>query len=112
VIVCPDCTLLPPAISTEQQQQQLLLLPVTTTTTTGERQDKPPVFCVELKPKQGFLSQGHQHCPFCLNQFLKVRERCCRYRFLLSQRTKYGTFVVLNFFFFFLGYDFGRLVSC
>ncbi|XP_046462392.1 inositol-pentakisphosphate 2-kinase-like isoform X1 [Daphnia pulex] len=78
VIVCPDCTLLPPAMSTATEQQQLLSLPVTcnnnqaATATTVERQSaEPPVFCVELKPKQGFLSQGHQHCPFCLNQFLK-----------------------------------------
>ena len=52
-LVCRDCTLLPPLKS-----------PTTTT---------EPVFCVELKPKQGFLSWGHEHCPFCLNQFLKVR---------------------------------------
>jgi hypothetical protein len=66
-------------MSTATEQQQLLSLPVTcnnnqaATATTVERQSaEPPVFCVELKPKQGFLSQGHQHCPFCLNQFLKV----------------------------------------
>jgi hypothetical protein len=67
-------------MSTATEQQQLLSLPVTcnnnqaaAATTTVERQSaEPPVFCVELKPKQGFLSQGHQHCPFCLNQFLKV----------------------------------------
>ena len=59
VIVCPDCTLLPAPTSGVE-----------------------PVFCVELKPKQGFLSQGHQHCPFCLNQFLKVP---------FSLLAKYGT---------------------
>lgn len=53
VLVCSDCTLLPP---------------LTMAMTAGVE----PVFCVELKPKQGFLSRGHQHCPFCLNQFLKV----------------------------------------
>lgn len=72
VIVCPDCTLLPALANSGG--------------TNGE-----PVFCVELKPKQGFLSQGHQHCPFCLNQFLKVpfslpiRERQIRYLVVLCR---------------------------
>lgn len=51
LVVLADCTQLPkpmpPSVSTE------------------------PVYCIELKPKQGFLTKGHQHCPFCLNQFLK-----------------------------------------
>lgn len=55
-VVCEDCTLLPS--------------PSRRSSTSPE-----PVFCVELKPKQGFLSGGHEHCPFCLNQFLKVMER-------------------------------------
>lgn len=50
-LVYSDCTLLHPA----------------------GRDDYQPVFCVELKPKQGFLSRGHQRCPFCLNQFLKKK---------------------------------------
>ena len=48
-IVCNDCTLLSHAEHTSE-----------------------PVYCIELKPKQGFLSYGHERCPFCLNQFLKV----------------------------------------
>lgn len=56
-IVCPDCTLLPAPSRALANGLNMSIL--------------PSVFCVELKPKQGFLSQGHQHCPFCLNQFLK-----------------------------------------
>ena len=57
-IVCPDCTLLPAPSRALANGLNMSIL--------------PSVFCVELKPKQGFLSQGHQHCPFWLNQFLKV----------------------------------------
>lgn len=71
VIVCPDCTLLPrpPPLLTQSAEQSVTVSPTSPSKPTTQQ---PPVFCVELKPKQGFLSMGHQHCPFCLNQFLKV----------------------------------------
>ncbi|KAI9560297.1 Inositol-pentakisphosphate 2-kise [Daphnia sinensis] len=70
VIVCPDCTLLPrpPPLLTQSAEQSVTVSPASPCKPTTQQ---PPVFCVELKPKQGFLSMGHQHCPFCLNQFLK-----------------------------------------
>lgn len=51
VIECDDCTVLPASCPSNSCA---------------------PAFCVEIKPKQGFLAEGHEHCPFCLNQFLKV----------------------------------------
>ena len=61
-VVCSDCTLLP------------------TPAELAPNEPAEPVYCVELKPKQGFLGHGHQRCPFCLNQYLKVPPMATRVR--------------------------------
>lgn len=35
-----------------------------------------PTYCIEIKPKQGFVPQADrylQKCPYCVNQFYKVK---------------------------------------
>ncbi|KAK0087792.1 hypothetical protein PV325_014131 [Microctonus aethiopoides] len=45
-----------------------------------------PTYCIEIKPKQGFVPQADrylQKCPYCINQFYKITKK------KISQRSRY-----------------------
>ncbi|KAH0562779.1 inositol-pentakisphosphate 2-kinase [Cotesia glomerata] len=66
-IILPDYTLLPLELE-------------------GNKRGEKPTFCIEIKPKQGFVPEADQHvqkCPYCVNQFYKLAKR------IISRRSGY-----------------------
>ncbi|XP_057319303.1 inositol-pentakisphosphate 2-kinase [Microplitis mediator] len=44
----------------------------------GKIRGEKPTFCVEIKPKQGFVPEADRHvqrCPYCVNQFYKLAKK-------------------------------------
>ncbi|XP_034936187.1 inositol-pentakisphosphate 2-kinase isoform X3 [Chelonus insularis] len=67
-IILPDYSLLPSSLEEKTKNTE------------------KPTFCIEIKPKQGFVPEANrlfQRCPYCINQFYKVSTG------IISKRSNY-----------------------